>query len=80
LFDVIVSDIEMPEMSGFDFAARVREDGPWKDVPLVALSSFTSDNDFRRGHACGFTDYVAKADRDGLMQSLASTLVKPRAA
>jgi two-component system chemotaxis sensor kinase CheA len=79
-FDVIVSDIDMPEMSGFDFAARVREGGPWKDVPLVALSSFTSDSDLRRGHACGFTDYVAKADREGLMQSLANTLVQPRAA
>ncbi len=79
-FDVIVSDIEMPGMSGFDFAARVREGGPWRDVPLVALSSFTGDSDLRRGHACGFTDYVAKADRDGLMQSLVQTLVKPRAA
>ncbi|MFO1154534.1 MAG: hybrid sensor histidine kinase/response regulator [Rhodospirillales bacterium] len=79
-FDAIISDIEMPGMSGFDFAARVREEGPWKDVPLVALSSFTSDSDFQRGHACGFSDYVAKADREGLMQSLANTFVQPRAA
>ena len=79
-FDVIISDIEMPEMSGFDFAARVREEGPWRDVPLVALSSYTSDSDLQRGHACGFTDYVAKFDREGLMQSLASSLVRRHAA
>ena len=79
-FDAIISDIEMPGMSGFDFAARVGEEGSWRDVPLVALSSFTSDGDLHRGHTCGFTDYVAKADRDGLMQSLANSLVQPRAA
>jgi two-component system chemotaxis sensor kinase CheA len=74
LFDIIVSDIEMPGMSGFDFATKIRQDGSWRHVPLVALSSYTSENDLQRGHACGFTDYVAKFDRDGLMQSLASTL------
>jgi two-component system chemotaxis sensor kinase CheA len=72
-FDAIISDIEMPGMSGFDFAHRVRQDGAWRHVPLVALSSYTSESDLARGHAAGFTDYVAKFDRDGLMHSLAAT-------
>jgi two-component system chemotaxis sensor kinase CheA len=72
-FDVIVSDIEMPGMNGFDFARAVRSDRRWREVPLVAMSSYASSKDLDRGHAAGFTDYVAKFDRDGLLQSLSRT-------
>ena len=73
-FDVIVSDIEMPGMSGFDFAANVRDDSRWKSLPMVALSSRATDEDFARGREVGFDDYVAKFDRDSLVQTLAQTL------
>ncbi|HEY0522557.1 MAG TPA: hybrid sensor histidine kinase/response regulator [Stellaceae bacterium] len=73
-FDVIISDIEMPGMSGFEFAAMVRESGRWRETPLVALSSHATDRDLHRGREVGFTDYVAKFDRDALLQSLSSTL------
>lgn len=72
-FDVIISDIEMPGMNGFDFARAVRADGRWSDVPMVALSSHAAEKDFERGRAVGFTDYVAKFDRDALLQTLAQT-------
>lgn len=39
LFDVIVSDIEMPGMDGFGFAAACRAGGPWQATPIVALTS-----------------------------------------
>lgn len=73
-FDLIISDIEMPGMSGFDFAQAVRGDYRWQDVPLVALSSHATDKDLERGRAVGFNDYVAKFDRDALLQTLAQTL------
>ena len=73
-FDVIVSDIEMPGMSGFEFAAEVRREGAWQNVPMVALSSHTEDRDFARGREVGFSDYVGKTDRDGLLQALTQTL------
>jgi Chemotaxis protein histidine kinase and related kinases len=79
-FDAIISDIEMPGMSGFEFAEAVRSDGCWQAVPIIALSSYTTDSDLQRGHTCGFTDYVAKFDREGLMQSLLATFADPRAA
>ncbi|EKE70318.1 MULTISPECIES: chemotaxis protein CheW [Oceanibaculum] len=72
-FDVIVSDIEMPGMSGFDFAKAVRE-SRWQDVPMVALSSHTSPRDLDRGREAGFNDYVAKDDRDALLQTLSQTI------
>ena len=49
-FDVIISDIEMPGTNGFEFAASLHdEDCPWKDVPVVALSSHTTPADLERG-------------------------------
>ncbi|MCG8493616.1 MAG: response regulator, partial [Sneathiellales bacterium] len=73
-FDVIVSDIEMPEMDGFQFAEEVLGDERWADTPIVALSSHTSPQDFDRGRKVGFSDYVAKFDRDALMNTLSQTL------
>jgi two-component system chemotaxis sensor kinase CheA len=79
-FDIIISDIEMPGMNGFDFAAAVRADGRWGGVPMVALSSHATDKDFERGRAVGFNDYVAKFDRDSLLATIAQTVAAQRGA
>ena len=73
-FDVIVSDIDMPEMNGFEFAEAVRNGSRWQDKPLVALSSITTPEAIDRGREVGFTDYVAKSDRDALLETLAQTI------
>jgi two-component system chemotaxis sensor kinase CheA len=73
-FDVIVSDIEMPGMSGFEFARAVRANPRWQGTPMVALSSHATPEDFDRGREAGFSDYVAKFDRDTLLQTLGETL------
>ncbi len=70
-FDVIVSDIEMPGMNGFDFASAVRrEGGRWSKLPFIALSSHATPRDLERGRQSGFTDYVAKFNRDALLTTL----------
>ena len=79
-FDIIVSDIEMPGMSGFDFAEAVRRGTRWQAVPLVALSSHATPRDLDRGRAAGFTDYVAKFDRDALLYTLQQTLSEQKGA
>jgi two-component system, chemotaxis family, sensor kinase CheA len=48
-FDIIVSDIEMPGMSGFEFAQACRAEGNWVDTPIVALSSHAEKADFDKG-------------------------------
>ena len=73
-FDIIVSDIEMPGMNGFDFARACRDDERWKETPIVALSSHASPDDLDRGREVGFTDYVAKFDRDALLTALSQSL------
>ncbi|MER2520435.1 MAG: chemotaxis protein CheW [Bdellovibrionales bacterium] len=73
-FDIIVSDIEMPEMNGFDFVAALRRGGRWAQLPIVALSSHASPRDMDRGRQVGFTDYVAKFNREALLASLQQNL------
>jgi len=73
-FDVIVSDIEMPGMNGYEFAATLRQQSQWADTPLVALSSHASPTDLERGREAGFRDYVAKFDRETLLDALSQTL------
>lgn len=67
IFDLIISDIDMPGLSGFEFAEEVRGKGRWSGVPLVALSALASPADLNRGREAGFNDYVAKHDRDSLL-------------
>ncbi len=69
-YDVIVSDIEMPEMDGITFAENLKEDKEWGNIPIIALSSHTNPDVIARGRAAGFRDYVAKFDREGLIESI----------
>jgi two-component system chemotaxis sensor kinase CheA len=69
-FDVILTDIEMPGMSGFDVAQQVRNDPRTASVPVIALSSVISAEAIERGREVGFHDYVAKFDRQGLIAAL----------
>ncbi len=73
-FDIIVSDIEMPGMDGFEFAETIKNDGTWQNTPLVALTSHATPKDFERGRIAGFDDYVAKFDRDALLTALSESL------
>ncbi|PCI50022.1 MAG: hybrid sensor histidine kinase/response regulator [Alphaproteobacteria bacterium] len=69
-YDIIISDIEMPDMDGFSFAQEVRDGGIWQKTPMIALSSHHTQKDIARGHEVGFDDYVVKLDRDALMTTI----------
>ncbi len=73
-FELIISDIDMPEVDGFDFASSVRNDDRWGSTPLIALSAKTGSQEIQRAHTVGFTDYVAKNDREGLLRSIRSIM------
>jgi two-component system chemotaxis sensor kinase CheA len=79
-FDAIVSDIAMPDMDGLDFARAVRAGGPWAKLPMIALSARADPADIEAGRDAGFTDYVAKFQRDALISSLQQCLAESIAA
>src|SRR6266699_1460357 len=69
-FDVVLTDIEMPDMNGFEFAETIRADQHLNTMPIIALSSMVSPAAIERGRLAGFHDYVAKFDRPGLIAAL----------
>jgi len=73
-FDIVISDIEMPEMGGLDFAAAVRRDQRWQGLPMIALSSHANANDVQQGRAAGFDEYLSKADQPRLPENLARAM------
>src|SRR5437762_3134446 len=70
LFDVVLTDIEMPDMNGFEFAETIRADAHLSSLPIIALSSMVSPAAIERGRHAGFHAYVAKLDRPGLTVTL----------
>ena len=79
-FDLIISDIEMPRMDGFGFAAKVRETENWRDTPLMALTSHVSPSDEERGRKSGFQRHVPKLDHHTLLKAISETLGAERGA
>ena len=58
--DLIILDIQLPEMSGIDICTELRKIKKFKDVPIVAVTSFAMKGDKERILQAGFNDYVAK--------------------
>lgn len=73
-FDIIVSDIEMPGISGFELAEAIRADERWRNVPMIALSSCTNEDLMKRGRQAGFSAYVPKTQRQDLVRILNDAL------
>ena len=70
VFDLIVSDLDMPGMDGIALAERLKGDPVWGKTPLIALSSHSHPRLIERSRAAGFVNYVGKFDRQKLMQAL----------
>jgi two-component system, chemotaxis family, sensor kinase CheA len=70
----IVTDVEMPRLTGLELTARVRKDPRFGQLPIVALTSLASEEDIARGKTAGVDDYQIKLDRDQLLGSLRALL------
>jgi two-component system chemotaxis sensor kinase CheA len=68
--DVVVTDIEMPEMNGFELAEALRGNPRTAEIPIVGLSAMVSADAVQRGREVGFHDFVAKFDRQGLVAAV----------
>jgi len=73
-FDLIISDIEMPVMNGWDFMDNVRNTMKLKDIPAVALTSLDSDDAKQKAMKHGFNFYEVKLDRERFLKTVAGAL------
>ena len=63
-FDLVVSDVEMPRMTGFDLTARIRADKRLTEMPVVLVTSLESRPDRERGIEVGADAYLVKSNFD----------------
>ena len=63
-FDLIVSDVEMPRMDGFDLTAKVRADKQFSELPVVLVTSLESSVHRERGIDVGANAYIVKSSFD----------------
>lgn len=63
-FDLVVSDVEMPRMNGFELTTRIRQDATLKEIPVVLVTARESREDKERGIECGANAYIAKSSFD----------------
>jgi two-component system, chemotaxis family, sensor kinase CheA len=71
-FDLVVSDVEMPRMNGFDLTARIRADRALAEVPVVLVTALESREDRERGIDVGANAYLVKSslDQSNLLEAL----------
>jgi two-component system, chemotaxis family, sensor kinase CheA len=63
-FDLVVSDVDMPRMSGFDLTAKVRADKNLASLPVVLVTALESREDRERGIEVGADAYLVKSSFD----------------
>jgi two-component system chemotaxis sensor kinase CheA len=63
-FDLVVSDVDMPRMSGFELTTRIRSDKRLSQTPVVLVTSLESRDDRERGIDAGADAYLVKSSFD----------------
>lgn len=62
--DLVVSDVDMPRMNGFDLTAKIRDTRDFADLPVVLVTSLDSREDRERGIDVGANAYIVKSSFD----------------
>ena len=75
--DVMLTDIEMPEMDGFSLTKHIREDSKLAGLPVLMHSSLSGDCNVEKGKSVGVTDFVTKFDPKVLREKLVQHLSAP---
>ncbi len=73
-FDLVVSDIEMPVMDGWEFVKNIRQGERQSDIPTVALTALDSEEDRAKAIRCGYDRYEVKIDRERFLTTVAKML------
>jgi signal transduction histidine kinase len=73
--DLIISDVMMPKMGGYEFLRHVRKNPSWLHIPIIFLTAKGTDIDIREGRTSGAELYITKPyDSDDLIQLIQSQL------
>ena len=76
--DVVISDVEMPNLDGFELCAALRDSPVWAGLPVMLLTSHGGLGAITRGYAVGADDYLTKPAVPAEVVSRAARLASPR--
>jgi CheY-like chemotaxis protein len=77
---VVLLDIGMPGMDGYEVAQRLRADFPEQETTIVALTGWGQEEDRRRAQAAGFDHHLIKPADLGALRKLLASLDGPQSA
>ena len=72
---LIITDIEMPQMDGHHLIKRIRENASLKKLPIIIFSSLINEENRRKGAGIGATDQVSKPEIDRLIATIDSNIL-----
>ena len=67
---LVVTDIEMPNMDGFELTEKIKQHAQYSVLPVIALTTLASQEDVERGKTVGVDEYHIKLDKERLMESV----------
>jgi two-component system chemotaxis sensor kinase CheA len=75
-FDLIVSDVKMPGLDGFQLTARIRADSAWRHIPIILVTNLQGQEDRVRGLEAGANEYIVKGqmEQEKLLAAVAQLL------
>ena len=77
--DVVLLDIMMPRMSGFEVCKRIKSNPTTRDIVIVMVTALSETGDFERAAECGADDYLSKPiDRHALVELVRNLLAAKR--
>jgi len=76
--DLIVTDIQMPEMDGYELCRHVKTDEGLRSIPVILLTSLSAPQDIIQGLACGADNFVVKPYDEGFLLSRIDTILANR--
>jgi two-component system chemotaxis sensor kinase CheA len=63
-FDAVVSDVEMPNLNGFDLTVQIRQYPEYRELPIILVTTLAKEEDKRRGVEAGANAHLTKGDFD----------------
>jgi len=73
-FDLIVTDLEMPEMDGFDLIKEIRSNPDYKNIPIIVVTSLAGEDIRRKALEIGANSYEIKLNREKLLKEIETLL------
>jgi two-component system chemotaxis sensor kinase CheA len=67
---LVVTDIEMPNMNGFELTRHIKTSNAFSHLPVIALTTLAGEEDIEKGRQVGISDYQIKLDREKLVRSI----------